>query len=174
MTECADGTGLWLGMTVVTDSHCRVAADAGNQVVETQALVREADDEPTVDSLMKVRSFGEWGVAVEVFDAPRPDDGCGALVRKRYSCQRQHEPWTAAIEFNGEYDLRLLVGAHGTIRRGMPDGSYWEAEGSVVAATAAPAQEVGTESMGEISIQWDGGNEGDPGYPTYTPAPVLP
>lgn len=162
---CADGTNSFMGMDVVVDYACRVEGDAGEEVVETQALIRASGAAITVSSLVKVRSFGAWESDLPSFEAPNVDDGCGSLNRMRKGCGRSNPPWTAVIEYEGsEYPIEALIGAEGTIRRWMPDGAYREAYGWIAGATVIPSHVPGEENLAELRVQWQGGKLTDPGF----------
>lgn len=171
MVCCNDGAGGFIGMDVTVDAFCRNTEDAGNQVAETQALIRKTTDPKTVTTVLKVTTFGPWTVSQAVIELPNVELEVGALMTKGYACHRNHDAWTAGIQFDGDYDLMLLVGAKGKIRRTVSDGSYREAEGRVISATVFPNQAEGELSVGEIAIQWNGGNYADPGFPKFTAAP---
>jgi len=161
---CADGTGAFLGMTVSTDAFCRETGDGDNKIAETQALLRGHSEAITASSVLKVRSFAEWSSEVASFDSPNVDLGCGSLMKKRKGCQRTNPPWTAVVEYDGSYELEALIGAEGIIRRWNSDGSYREAYGWIAGATVIPAQASGEETLGSITVQWEGGAANDRGF----------
>lgn len=162
--NCADGTGMFIGFTVTVDAFCRESGDVGEKLAQTQAFIRAHDDAITVASVVKVRSAGSWESGVESFDSGRADDGCGSLERKRKGCGRSNPPWSAVIEYNGEFPIEALIGAEGTIRRWNPDGSYREAYGWIAGAEVIPSQAPKEESLGRIDVQWEGGAVGDRGF----------
>lgn len=164
---CSDGMGAFMGMTV---TRAFDDTTSGSNLTDAQALIRTASQAITVSSSVIVRSFSEWTVTQDVFDAPRLEDDAGAFRRKRFGCDRDHSSWTAVIEYNGTFDLSLLVGAEGTIRRTNPDGSYWEGNGRIVGGTVLTNQAAGEESLGEITVQWTGGKAGASGVVAYTSA----
>lgn len=162
---CSDGMGAFMGFTV---SRAFDDTTSGSNLTNAQALIRTAAQASTVSSTVIVRSFSDWNVTQDVFDAPRLEDGAGAFRRKRFGCDRDHSSWTAVIEYNGDFDLSLLVGAEGTIRRTSPGGQYWEGDGRIVGATVLPNQAAGEESVGEITVQWTGGKAGASGVVAYS------
>lgn len=166
--SCADGTGCFLGFTVEIDAQGKVAADADDWITETQGIhARTASGAITVATLVKVRSHGEWAPEVTVFDSPRAEDTHGAYMRKRVSCRKSNPPFTASIEYDGNFALELLIGAYGLIRRTNEDGSYREAKGWITRATPMPNQAPDEENLGEITVQWEGGNFTDVGHPVF-------
>jgi len=174
---CADGTGSYVGFTVVVDGFGRASGDAGEKTAETQAYIRAHSVLLTaagdVHGLVRMRSFSEWTSSIESFDSPSAEDGDGNLMRKRKGCTRSNPSWTAVVEYNGEYAIEALIGAEGTIRRWNPDGSYREGYGWIVGAAVFPSQAPGEESLGSIEFQWQGGGSGDAGFVTFTDSAAV-
>ena len=178
--SCADGTGGYIGMTVVVDAFCRAAAvdpdaggpqtaptaDAGNKVSETQAFIRQATDDNTVSSIVKVRSMDPYESDLTNFESAAIDDGCGSVDRKRKGCGRTNPPWNAIVEYDGSFPIEALIGAEGQIRRWNNGGEgYREAYGWISGAAVIPNQAKGEESLGRLTFQWEGGGPADRGFP---------
>ena len=170
---CDTGQGSFLSMTVTKAYNCETEGTAFN---DTQEMVLPIPQQIiNITNQLRLRSFGEWTVSQEVFDAPRVDDPCGAFRRKRFGCDRDHTAWDAEFEWpealipetstqRSKYDISLLVGAEGKIRRTQPDGSYWEGTGRIISATVLPSAASAEEMLGTLSIQWKGGGVNDPKY----------
>ena len=162
------GSGGFLGITVTAD---RYGDTAVGPIAVPQQLVRLHDDLITVASMLKIRSMSEWENTQEVFDAPRLEDGPGSYRRKRFGCDVDHSSFEVIIEFNGEYDVSILAGVLGTVRRTMPNGAYWEGEAKIVRAVPLPNHSNTDETMGALTIQWRGGKDGNGDHtPAFTAA----
>lgn len=162
---CADGSGAYIGYTVIVDGFGKAVGDSGEQVAETQKFIRLATDLLTVSSIVRCRSYGEWAPDVPVFESPAADDGDGAYVRMRKACQRSNPSWDCVVEYNGEYAIEALVNSEGTIRRWNPDLSYREAYGFCIGAISMPNQAPQEESLGGMTWQWEGGGAVDVANP---------
>ena len=155
---CDDGSGCFLGFTVTQTGLCSVNS---GDIADVQALTRQAGEAITVSSTLRVNSFGEFSAETPFFESPRVDDPCGSWANTRFSCVKMHAPFTCAIEFNGEYDISLLLGSEGTIRRSVTTLAavqYVEGTGRITQATILPAQAAGEESVGQITVKFTGGS----------------
>lgn len=159
--KCGDGTNSFMGYTVTVDWKCLESGDSGNAVTEAQALIRNATDAITVDSIVKVREFAEWESLVTTFESGNVDDGCGNLRRMRKACSSSNPPWSAVLEYTGSYAVELLRGSEGTIARYNPDGSRREAYGFCLGGIIIPPHAQEVESLGRLDWQWEGGSPGD-------------
>lgn len=166
MTQCADGTGFYVGFTVQVDAFCKTEAA---QLAAAQSMIRPHDKTRTdatagIHGVVKFRSAGTWANDLQSLESANADDLCGSLDRKRKGCGRSNPPWEGVIEYNGEFPIEALISCEGDIRRWHPDGSYREGYGWVNGADVEPTHAKGAESLGRLAFQWEGGNPGERGF----------
>ena len=168
MAECTfDGSGSFVGFTVEKLLDCSTSIPSGTQdliVIHTVSRVTAA-----ASLFLVQKDADEWRMDIDQFESPRTTDGAGGWTNMRFGHQIKHGEIAVNFEWPWEQDfnLSLMLGAEGTLRKHGSDGSHWTGKAKLVSAPGQPAVAVGELSVGSLSWRWLGGEN----PPVYSATP---